>query len=46
MDTIELVKNNDKTAFLMDASGHAIKFFKYKGNVIDITEYYLKEEMG
>jgi hypothetical protein len=46
LDSIELVKNIGKTAIVIDEENNGYRFFKYKGNLIDISEYSLREQMG
>ncbi len=46
VDTIECVKDMRKTAFILDDTEESFTFFKYKANIIDISEYILKEKMG
>ena len=47
LNSIEKVKHTEKkVALVIDPENNAYTFFKYKGEVIDMTEHLLKENMG
>lgn len=45
MDSVEAVTKKNKTAFVLDPTGNSFTFYKYKGTIIDISEYSMLEQM-
>lgn len=43
VDTVEGIKKRNKTALIVDPTGNAFTFYKYKGTIIDLSEYILQE---
>jgi hypothetical protein len=42
VEEFEAARDLRKGVFIVDPSNNAFNFFKYKGNVIDISEYAIK----
>ena len=46
LNIIDEIKEEGKTALILDPSEAANVFFKYKGNLIDMEEFFIKESIG
>lgn len=46
LNDIEHIKGQNKTTIVLDPTENAFTFFKYKGEIIDLSEHELNENMG
>ena len=46
MDVLEEIKDKEKAVLIIDLSGCAVTFFKYKGNIINLSEMSIKEKLN
>lgn len=46
VDVIEQNKQCNMTSIIVEEENRAFTFFKYKGNIIDFSEFQLREQMG
>lgn len=46
VDVIDSIKKCNKTSIIVEEENRAFTFFKYKGNIVDISESGLREKMG
>jgi len=45
LDTIGQVKGRNKTPLFLDPDNNAFTFLKYKGQLIDLSEYCVNEQL-